>query len=86
MSIAKAAASAARGALSWSSLQSHAAALFTPADTTVGPTNAQSRLRLFGKPESEVRVTLYRDNHGLRCLDALTPAHVCIRGHVITLM
>ena len=28
-----------------------------------GPTNAQSRLRLFGRPESEVRVTLYRDHH-----------------------
>ncbi len=28
-----------------------------------GPTNAQARLRLFGQPESAVRVTLYRDNH-----------------------
>ncbi|MFM7312199.1 MAG: glutathione S-transferase family protein, partial [Cyanobium sp.] len=28
-----------------------------------GPTNAQSTLRLFGRPESEVRVTLYRDHH-----------------------
>jgi glutathione S-transferase len=28
-----------------------------------GPTNAQSRLRLFGQPESAVRVTLYRDHH-----------------------
>ncbi|MFZ9951763.1 MAG: glutathione S-transferase family protein [Vulcanococcus sp.] len=28
-----------------------------------GPTNAQARLRLFGRPESEVRVTLYRDHH-----------------------
>lgn len=27
------------------------------------PTNAQARLRLFGRPESEVRVTLYRDHH-----------------------
>ncbi len=32
-------------------------------DRTNGPTNAQSRLRLFGKTESDVRVTLYRDNH-----------------------
>lgn len=32
-------------------------------DTVNGPTNAQARLRLFGCPESEVRVTLYRDNH-----------------------
>ena len=28
-----------------------------------GPTNAQATLRLFGRPESEVRVTLYRDHH-----------------------
>ncbi|WP_287129588.1 glutathione S-transferase family protein [Candidatus Cyanaurora vandensis] len=32
-------------------------------DTVHGPTNAQARLRLFGLPESAVRVTLYRDNH-----------------------
>ena len=32
-------------------------------DTINGPTNAQARLRLFGQSESEVRVTLYRDNH-----------------------
>ena len=32
-------------------------------DTVNGPTNAQSRLRLFGRGESDVRVTLYRDNH-----------------------
>ena len=28
-----------------------------------GPTNSQARLRLFGQAESDVRVTLYRDNH-----------------------
>jgi glutathione S-transferase len=28
-----------------------------------GPTNAQANLRLFGRSESEVRVTLYRDHH-----------------------
>ncbi|MEM9003232.1 MAG: glutathione S-transferase family protein [Cyanobacteria bacterium P01_F01_bin.86] len=28
-----------------------------------GPTNSQSRLRLFSHAESDVRVTLYRDNH-----------------------
>ncbi|MEM1367062.1 MAG: glutathione S-transferase family protein [Cyanobacteria bacterium P01_H01_bin.15] len=33
------------------------------ADPTHGPTNSQARLRLFGQPESAVRVTLYRDNH-----------------------
>lgn len=32
-------------------------------DTVNGPTNAQARLRLFGRSESDVRVTLYRDNH-----------------------
>jgi len=32
-------------------------------DPVNGPTNAQSRLRLFGHDESDVRVTLYRDNH-----------------------
>jgi glutathione S-transferase len=32
-------------------------------DRINGPTNSQARLRLFGRPESEVRVTLYRDNH-----------------------
>ncbi len=32
-------------------------------DTVNGLTNAKARLRLFGQPESDVRVTLYRDNH-----------------------
>ena len=32
-------------------------------DRVNGPTNAQARLRLFGKTESDVRVTLYRDHH-----------------------
>ena len=32
-------------------------------DTVNGPTNAQAQLRLFGRPESDVRVTLYRDHH-----------------------
>lgn len=32
-------------------------------DTVNGATNAQARLRLFGKSEADVRVTLYRDNH-----------------------
>ncbi len=32
-------------------------------DPINGPTNAQSRLRLFGQPESEIRVTLFRDHH-----------------------
>jgi len=33
-------------------------------DPVNGPTNAQATLRLFGQPETAVRVTLYRDNHG----------------------
>ena len=32
-------------------------------DTINGPTNSRAKLRLFGHPESDVRVTLYRDNH-----------------------
>jgi len=32
-------------------------------DRVHGPTNAQANLRLFGQPESAVRVTLYRDRH-----------------------
>jgi len=32
-------------------------------DRSDGPTSAQARLRLFGQPESQVRVTLYRDHH-----------------------
>ncbi|MBD2549487.1 glutathione S-transferase family protein [Microcystis elabens FACHB-917] len=34
-----------------------------PDDRTDGPTSPQARLRLFGRPEAEVRVTLYRDHH-----------------------
>ncbi|MFM8525756.1 MAG: glutathione S-transferase family protein [Cyanobacteriota bacterium] len=34
-----------------------------PSDRVLGPTNAQADLRLFGQPESAVRVTLYRDHH-----------------------
>ena len=32
-------------------------------DRVNGPTNAQATLRLFGRSEAEVRVTLYRDHH-----------------------
>lgn len=32
-------------------------------DTVNGLTNSRATLRLFGKPESDVRVTLYRDKH-----------------------
>lgn len=46
--------------LSWSELE---ALTDFQIDTVNGPTNAQARLRLFGQPESAIRVTLYRDNH-----------------------
>lgn len=46
--------------LSWSELE---ALTDFQIDTVNGPTNAQACLRLFGQSESDVRVTLYRDNH-----------------------
>ncbi|MBW4542040.1 MAG: glutathione S-transferase family protein [Myxacorys chilensis ATA2-1-KO14] len=46
--------------LSWTELQ---ALTNFQVDTVHGPTTAQARLRLFGRSESDVRVTLYRDNH-----------------------
>jgi glutathione S-transferase len=52
--------------LDWAQLTSEAAsALATPAfsDPSTGPTSAQALQRLFGHPEGEVRVTLYRDHH-----------------------
>jgi glutathione S-transferase len=49
-------------ALSWSQLQPLASA-FTPPPQTHGPAHAQALLRTFGRDESEVRVTLFRDNH-----------------------
>ncbi len=46
---------------SWSRLE----ALAPPEpDRVNGPTSAQALLRLFGRSESDVRVTLYRDHHG----------------------
>ncbi|MEG4351042.1 glutathione S-transferase family protein [Microcoleus sp. LAD1_D3] len=46
--------------LSWTELE---ALTDFEVDRVNGPTNAQACLRLFGKTESDVRVTLYRDNH-----------------------
>lgn len=46
--------------LSWSELET---LTDSRVDTVNGLTNAQARLRLFGQTESDVRVTLYRDNH-----------------------
>lgn len=61
LSRAAAAASGSK-ALSWTQLAAHSKA-FSPPHPSDGPTNAQSTLRLFGQPESAVRVTLFRDNH-----------------------
>ena len=49
--------------LSWQELADLQHDRFEPVDPINGATNAQARLRLFGHAESEVRVTLYRDNH-----------------------
>ncbi len=46
--------------LSWTDLE---ALTDFSLDYVNGPTNAQSRLRLFGQSAAEVRVTLYRDHH-----------------------
>ncbi|MEL7053699.1 MAG: glutathione S-transferase family protein, partial [Cyanobacteria bacterium J06588_5] len=46
--------------LTWTELQ---ALTHFQQERVNGPTNAQARLRLFGKTEADVRVTLYRDNH-----------------------
>jgi len=46
--------------LSWKELES---LTDFQVDRVNGPTNAQACLRLFGKTEPDVRVTLYRDNH-----------------------
>ncbi len=46
--------------LSWTELE---ALTDFQSDRVNGPTNAQARLRLFGHSESDIRVTLYRDNH-----------------------
>lgn len=48
------------GSLSWQELEK---LTNWSIDRENGPTNAQARLRLFGQPESAVRVTLYRDHH-----------------------
>lgn len=46
--------------LSWEELEAMAP---DPAERCEGPTNAQATLRLFGHPESQLRVTLFRDHH-----------------------
>ena len=47
--------------LTWNELEQHATFAI---DTVNGSTNSQARLRLFGQSEDQIRVTLYRDNHG----------------------
>ena len=50
--------------MSWEELDRHVAETgLLQVDKVNGPTNAQSRLRLFGHSEDSVRVTLFRDNH-----------------------
>jgi glutathione S-transferase len=51
--------------LSWPDLEARVAdhPARSGRDRSEGATNAQARLRLFGQPESAVRVTLYRDHH-----------------------
>jgi glutathione S-transferase len=46
--------------LTWPELEAHTT---WQIDYANGPTNAQSRLRLFGQDESAIRVTLFRDHH-----------------------
>ena len=48
--------------LSWQQLRNLVGRVNT--DYLNGPTTSQALLRLFGHEESDVRVTLYRDNHG----------------------
>ena len=50
-------------ALSWQELEELGGKVATTADLVNGPTSSQARLRLFGRKEEEVRVTLYRDHH-----------------------
>jgi glutathione S-transferase len=51
-------------AMSWDQLGSHAQETgWLGRDLVNGPTNSQTRLRLFGGDEDSVRVTLFRDNH-----------------------
>ena len=52
-----------RRALPWAALGDLASAHYTVPDVINGPTNPHAHLRLFGKSESDVRVTLFRDKH-----------------------
>ncbi|CAK9038706.1 Glutathione S-transferase DHAR2 (Chloride intracellular channel homolog 2) (CLIC homolog 2) (Glutathione-dependent dehydroascorbate reductase 2) (AtDHAR2) (CytDHAR) (GSH-dependent dehydroascorbate reductase 2) [Durusdinium trenchii] len=50
-------------AYTWDELAAYVPTTLTDIDYENGPPIAQSRLRLFGRPQTEVRVTLFRDNH-----------------------
>eukprot|EP01094_Clydonella_sp_ATCC50884_P012885 TRINITY_DN23176_c0_g1_i1.p1 TRINITY_DN23176_c0_g1~~TRINITY_DN23176_c0_g1_i1.p1 ORF type:complete len:416 (+),score=124.54 TRINITY_DN23176_c0_g1_i1:77-1324(+) len=50
--------------LTWAELEAIGEKWSKDRDIVNGDCNSQACLRLFGRPESEVRVTLYRDNHG----------------------
>lgn len=55
---------ATKAAMSWEDLDAHVRKTGSlDRDRVNGPTNSQSRLRLFGGDEESVRVTLFRDNH-----------------------
>ncbi|NJM97514.1 MAG: glutathione S-transferase family protein [Phormidesmis sp. RL_2_1] len=51
--------------LIWPELEALSTSQIDPGqiDRVNGPTNAQSRLRLFGQTEADIRITLYRDHH-----------------------
>jgi glutathione S-transferase len=49
--------------LSWAELEARAPAFLSASEQCEGAANAHATLRLFGQPESAVRVTLYRDHH-----------------------
>lgn len=51
------------GVLTWQQISNLVKNSKKEVDLVNGPTNSQATLRLFGQPESAVRVTLFRDHH-----------------------
>merc|ERR1711892_568409 len=51
------------GVLTWQQISNLVKNSQKEVDLVNGPTNSQATLRLFGQPESSVRVTLFRDHH-----------------------
>ena len=68
-------ATARRVALSWTELAKRVKKpAFSAVELAEGPANPISRTRLFGKPEADIRVTLFRDNHAwCPCVAPQTP-------------